>query len=600
MSGFHSVVLCLIYIISVVTGAQTIPSDDEIVEQGLYSKYDNVIILGQRNFYKKVYGQPHAWIIQFYNSFCGHCKAFSPNYKTLASDVVQWKKLIRLAVVDCSVEENNDICREFEVMAYPSLRYIHEDYKKGNANVGDRLFVTETANKLKSQIIYKMQNEQSMGRFQQAHSLNIASYASYTAALSDIPNNVVYTFLIFENQNSTVGSELILDTNDYTNIRIKRVFENSELAEIADIKHFPGLVAVRSTLEPTPLTPKNPTKENLLYAVNTFLKSKKYVFPIIDIGIDFETNNKHITENKHRINTDVVYYSDLEKTLKMSLHTEIVKYKVLKDDVLQALLDYLDMLITSFPFKANGKSYMLNLRNTIAMKQEWNGGDLYDLVKDTENSFAPVYSSDLNYVACKGSQTKYRGYTCGLWILFHTLTVNAALSPGSEGPKALKAIHGYVKYFFGCTDCSNHFQEMAARNKIFEVKENDKAVLWLWVAHNEVNLRLAGDVTEDPEFPKIQFPTLERCPNCRLIRGAWNLSAVYRYLQSIYGKDYIQDYTSAKVAASAPNPLSNVDIGMLSLLYIFSFIILILVIKLFLTKRFYRRRVYKHDGWGKV
>ncbi|CAH2035309.1 unnamed protein product, partial [Iphiclides podalirius] len=108
---------------------------------------------------------------------------------------------------------------------------------------------------------------------------------------------------------------------------------------------------------------------------------------------------------------------------------------------------------------------------------------------------------------------------------------------------------------------------MAARNRLFDVKENDKAVLWLWISHNEVNLRLAGDVTEDPEHPKIQFPSVAKCPECRLVRGAWNLPAVYQYLQKVYGSGNIQSGRRLAQSDVAASPFSSLDIGMLSLLY---------------------------------
>jgi len=31
----------------------------------------------------------------------------------------------------------------------------------------------------------------------------------------------------------------------------------------------------------------------------------------------------------------------------------------------------------------------------------------------------------VRWTGCAGSQSNYRGYTCGLWNLFHTLTVSA-------------------------------------------------------------------------------------------------------------------------------------------------------------------------------
>lgn len=540
--------------------------DDEIDQQGLYKRSDLVDILTSRNLERKLYGQNHVWLVQFYNSYCGHCRSFMPKFKILASQMVQWRSVIRPAVLDCSVEENSEICRQFEIMAYPSLRYIHENYVKGNANVGDKIQIGDGPEKLKINLINKMQNEQSKGRLQFAPSFNIASYSSYAQAHSEVPKNTKYVFLVFENANSTVGSELALDLSDYEQVKVKRVFDTSELANVAEVHQFPGLVVLENDLHATQLAPKGSTKEDLLQAIKKYLRTKNYVFPVVYAPSQDVSSNDHDNDN-HLPNSDVVYYSDLEKTLKNSLHTEITRYKTLTGEPLQALLDYLDVLISSFPFRGNLKEFIVDLRATLGTKSSWSGGEVYEIVKNLENVHSPVYTTNLEFVSCKGSQPKYRGYTCGLWTLFHTLTVNAAQKSGLEGPKVLKAMHGYIKHFFGCTECSEHFQAMAARNRIFEVKENDKAVLWLWISHNEVNLRLAGDITEDPEHPKIQFPSAARCPECRQARGAWNLPAVYQYLQTVYSSNSIRDMRWARSAAVSPSPFSNLDIGMLSLLY---------------------------------
>lgn len=593
----HAILLFTPIFFAIVNSA-VIVEDGDVDQQGLYSKSDHVDILTNRNFERKIYGQKHAVVAQFYNSYCGHCRAFAPKFKTLATEIINWKNVIKLAVIDCSVEENNEICRQFEVMAYPSIRYLHEYYVKGNGNVGDKIQISDSHEKLKAQIITRMQNDQTIGRLKSAPSLSIESFSDYSAAVKDLPNDINYTFLVLENVNSTVGSELALDLNDYPHIKIKRVHETSEIADLANIKQFPGLIAISSSLEPTTLVPKDNKKLGLLKAVNSFLKSKNYVFPTRDDGSQEILTNEHSDDKQVTLNTDLVYYSDLEKTIKTSLHTEITRFKTLTGEPLQSLLDYLDVIIVSFPFRGNLKEYLSELRTTLATRNTWSGSDVYELVKRLETVHAPVYTTNLEYVRCKGSQPKFRGYTCGLWTLFHTLTVNAASKPGTESPRVLRAMHGYIKNFFGCTECAGHFQAMASRNRIFDVKENDKAVLWLWIAHNEVNLRLAGDVTEDPEHPKVQFPSVTRCPECRLARGAWNLPAVYQYLQNIYGGVSIQAMRRARSSAAPPSPFSNLDIGMLSLLYAISIIILILVVKYFLSRR-YKKRFYKH-GRGKV
>lgn len=597
MSYWHFILCCAFTFYLVDCAA--IGDDGDVDEQGLYSKFDHVVILTEKNFQRKVYGQKHAQVIQFYNSYCGHCRAFAPKYKALAAEMVPWQTIIRLEVVDCSVEENIEICRQFEIMAYPSIRYLHENYVKGNTNIGDKIKPVDLADKLKMLIITKMQREQLAGRLSFAPPLAIASYDSFSAAVRDVPKDIDYVFLIFEYANSTFGSEIALDVNDYKHVKVKRLLENSALAEVAEVTRFPSIIAYKlKTSESTPLIPTSFEKRDFLKAINTFLKSNNYKFPV-RATVDEDINS----DDYHQISgpkPDTIYYSDLEKTIKISLHTEVSRYKTLHGEPLQALLNYLKVLISSFPARANLKEYLVNLHDTLSGSTEWNGNDVYELIKRLEATHAPVYTSDSDYIACKGSQQKFRGYTCGLWTLYHTLTVNAAtLTKLIEGPKVLQAMHGYVKHFFGCTECAEHFQAMAARNRLFDVKENDKAILWLWISHNEVNLRLAGDVTEDPEHPKIQFPSAVNCPECRLARGAWNLPAVYQYLQKVYGAANIQGTRRARSEATVTSPFSNLDIGMLSFLYILSFIILMLVIKYFLTKRFYRNRYYKH-GRGKV
>lgn len=56
----------------------------------------------------------------------------------------------------------------------------------------------------------------------------------------------------------------------------------------------------------------------------------------------------------------------------------------------------------------------------------------------------------------------------------------------------LQTIRGYVRTFFGCKGCSQHFEEMA-KESMDSVKTADQAILWLWKKHNLVNSRLAGE-----------------------------------------------------------------------------------------------------------
>ena len=103
-------------------------------------------------------------------------------------------------------------------------------------------------------------------------------------------------------------------------------------------------------------------------------------------------------------------------------------------------------------------------------------------------------------------------------------------------------IREYIRHFFSCTICSEHFTEMAA-NVEDDVSTFRDAVLWLWHGHNIVNKRLHGDESEDPKFPKIQYPPKDLCRECHTDDGGWNEEVLYRFLQGHYGPDNIRVQT---------------------------------------------------------
>uniref|UniRef100_A0ABI8ANU6 Sulfhydryl oxidase n=2 Tax=Felis catus TaxID=9685 RepID=A0ABI8ANU6_FELCA len=157
----------------------------------------------------------------------------------------------------------------------------------------------------------------------------------------------------------------------------------------------------------------------------------------------------------------------------------------------------------------------------------------------------------IKWVGCQGSRPEFRGYTCALWKLFHTLTVQAGAHPealdgtGFEGdPQAvLQSIRRYVRTFFGCKECAEHFEELA-KESMDSVRSADQAILWLWKKHNLVNNRLAGHLSEDPKFPKVPWPSPDLCPACHEeVKGlhSWNEGQVLLFLKQHYGSGNLVD-----------------------------------------------------------
>ena len=140
-------------------------------------------------------------------------------------------------------------------------------------------------------------------------------------------------------------------------------------------------------------------------------------------------------------------------------------------------------------------------------------------------------TNDVTWRACRGFSPAARGYPCALWSLFHTLLVHA---PGPPA-EALLAIEGYVEHFFGCAACVDHFLGMARKGVRAAEGEASlppapdgrngpaartlgEATLWLWRAHNAVNLRLNGTGEAAAlrlGLAKVQWPDQRACPGCR-------------------------------------------------------------------------------------
>ena len=86
-------------------------------------------------------------------------------------------------------------------------------------------------------------------------------------------------------------------------------------------------------------------------------------------------------------------------------------------------------------------------------------------------------------------------------------------------------------YSFAVIECTSVYFQFYPE---FQVKQPTDSVLYLWKAHNVVNARLKGDNTEDPEFPKYQFPPEFLCGNCSSKSNSFNDKQVLDFLLNYY------------------------------------------------------------------
>lgn len=532
--------------------------------QGLYNASDDVVILNATNFKTNIYGSSKSWLVEFYNSWCGFCYRFAPTWKALASDILSWNDIVVIAAIDCADDDNNPICREYEIMHYPMLKYFSV-----NAHPSSLGLVIEKGSSIDSvrhNLISRLEIEQQEGRGSTWPNITPYRNVEITDIWRTTSNDVKYFFFIFESMDSHLGTEIILDLHRISSLQIRRVTSDNELLCVMNkVTKFPTLIAFGRNESQKVVNVKVSSRQGVRRAIKDYVIARG-----INIDETIGTTVSHDTaqnvENAHQTTTgainsreeqeeehskktdDYLYQLDLENTLRYSMNNEIPLTKSIDGEKMEALRRYLAILAAYFPLRRSN-TYLEVIRDVVKTRSTMTGEEFSQLTKTTEEEMSPVYSGlPHQWIGCKGSTNSYRGYPCGLWTMFHMLTVNFALEPNkvpradfSQDPTAvLRAMHGYIGMFFGCADCAAHFVEMADKNRIFDTHSRDEGVLWLWRAHNEVNARLSGDATEDPEHKKIQYPAVEHCPACRYINGSWNEEEVLKYLKTKYSYNSIK------------------------------------------------------------
>ena len=76
---------------------------------------------GQQEVLPSLTNSPTAWMLEMYSSWCGHCQRFAPLLKELGKEIQPWEGVFRIGVMECN-KNNNDVCGQMEVQAYPTIR----------------------------------------------------------------------------------------------------------------------------------------------------------------------------------------------------------------------------------------------------------------------------------------------------------------------------------------------------------------------------------------------------------------------------------------------------------------------------------------------
>ncbi|KAF7232202.1 hypothetical protein EG68_09442 [Paragonimus skrjabini miyazakii] len=265
------------------------------------------------------------------------------------------------------------------------------------------------------------------------------------------------------------------------------------------------------------------------------------------LNISEPSGNIEKPDKKYTYERVPVYADDIFASLSILLHGDVSMNGNISGEELDALKEFLHMLQLLLPSSQEYKRKLTWIYTWVKSMPAISGKQWAAELNRTE---FPDYRGE--FVACKGSEPRFRGYPCGLWIMFHALTVrHYELSKRRLGIPADIVAHAmsrFIPRFFSCNICAFHFAANSAN--IAHTNESippinrippdpvdftwnasiiavlpeaphcpSEEVLWLNAVHNRVNRRLSGADTEDPKAPKIIFPPIQACPKC------WSIDA---------------------------------------------------------------------------
>ncbi|CAB3399283.1 unnamed protein product [Caenorhabditis bovis] len=508
--------------------------------ESLYDKNDPILELDIDTFKPAVYGTKKAHFVEFYSSWCGACIGYAPTFKKFAKQLEKWAPLVQVSVVNCAEDKNMPLCREHSVSSYPTLKYFkylsatHED---GMRYSGDKYDVDKMEHDIAGLVQADAQRQQPE---------NWPSFlpVSESSTLQDIFKSIGNTpFLALVAQENPAVMAWANIINYYNNpaLRVAHIPANHPIASqyFSDGKSH-ALLFSKDNLQPL-LKIENIQKwydvqEKIEEVIgdkisNSATASPPNAAPVIASPAAAAKHNQF-----------EVQLVDLKSAMSYMLYKEIPRRQEIRDEPLEALKQWMHTLKKYAPGTTPMRRLFYRLDEYIQLQSVVTADDWLAKVDEIQQSLGNPIPKEIKWMACSGSKPNLRGYTCGLWTLAHTVTVEAykqEIDNNNFKPvtDVLEPFRAFIYHFLSCSECAKNFTKEAEKNQLHLVTRAEDVYAWLWRVHNFVNARLSGSPTDDPAYPKQQFPPKSLCPDCYDASGKIDeqkaLPFVFKYYSDI-------------------------------------------------------------------
>lgn len=112
-------------VLAAITNIVSVRAEDAVAPED-----SAVVKLTQDTFKEFIESNPYV-LAEFFAPWCGHCKRLGPEFASAADSLVETHPEIKLAQIDCT--EERDLCADFEIRGYPTLKV----FKGDTENISD-------------------------------------------------------------------------------------------------------------------------------------------------------------------------------------------------------------------------------------------------------------------------------------------------------------------------------------------------------------------------------------------------------------------------------------------------------------------------------
>nr|XP_027199764.1 sulfhydryl oxidase 2-like [Dermatophagoides pteronyssinus] len=594
---------------------------------------DSIVSLTDKTFFQQIqtYNKDRLIIINYYKHWSPECQRFSKIFRNFSRSIRSWQKqqkLVKLFAVDCAENlvchqvlqqqqpSNDDVANDDNgtmLIDFPIIQFIGPT---GIDNVGgsystkdfDRYSkqinqpdTIDTIDNLQKQTIKSIVSNHFLANYYSLIPIKVKNIDEICLILKQDNHHdgdhqsinferELYAIIESNNAEIEFGARIMIDMINYQKfIHIKRFVGDQQLIESLSMISYPIRLPLILEIESSSSSSKckyrtigsRKNSKILLYEFQQSIRDR--YGPMFDsdsitindhrdLTIKNQTNSSMIYGDEHKVIPYNLSYVDLHNALRYSLIYEIVNgRRRFNGRQLQVIKQLFQTILQYFPFDNE------NVRRLFKRMTGWfvnKNGDRLDVSKylaaiRTADGFLKPLES---WRHCNGSLPIYRGYPCGLWVLFHAMTVQefnltrmAILNREKDllststtkktkqsktlslEPKVLPVMRNYIETFFTCSECRHYFLNVSS-NLREQLPYLNSSVIWLWTVHNQMNSKLShnGDPYkyEDPYYPKYQFPTKEICPKCLNNYGQYDERNVIDFLDYYYSKQTMRANSS--------------------------------------------------------